>query len=323
LAKPTSPLVSVIIPAYNVASYISEALESVFAQDFTDYEVIVVNDGSPDTIEFERLIQPYFQRIIYLKQENRGVSAARNAALRIARGQYVAFLDADDVWLPNKLSHQLAFLRGGNYDLVYANALYFGESLWAAGTTFMDKLPSEGDVTRESILSQRCTVLCSTVVATRAAVLDAGAFDEKLRMTEDFDLWLRMLGKKARIAYQKEVLASYRIRSTSSSSDRLNLEQSALLLLEKVGKSDDLTEGEREALNRTRLRIQSEFALERGKVMILEGNFQAALQLLKTVKPINNRWKLLLVKIGLRFYPSLTRRIYRGRMIAKPTADAL
>src|SRR5260221_785574 len=92
------PTVSVVIPAYNVARYISETLESVFAQTFTDYEVIVVNDGSPDTEDFEQAIAPYLNRILYLKQENLGASVARNTGLQAARGEFIAFLDADDLW---------------------------------------------------------------------------------------------------------------------------------------------------------------------------------------------------------------------------------
>jgi glycosyltransferase involved in cell wall biosynthesis len=93
VAVPTSstrPFVSVVIPAYNVASFVTEALESVFAQSFTDYEVILVNDGSPDTIDLERAIAPYRDRIEYVTQENRGPSAARNAGVRRARGEFVA-----------------------------------------------------------------------------------------------------------------------------------------------------------------------------------------------------------------------------------------
>jgi glycosyltransferase involved in cell wall biosynthesis len=102
-----SPLVSVIIPAYDVAEFIGEALDSVFAQTFTDYEVIVINDGSPDTAKLERALAPYLSRIVYLKQENRGVSAARNTGINAARGSLIAFLDGDDVWLPNYLEVQV------------------------------------------------------------------------------------------------------------------------------------------------------------------------------------------------------------------------
>jgi len=102
-AKPeqASPLVSVIIPAFNAAGHIVGALESVFAQSFTNYEVILANDGSPDTERLEQVIQPCISRITYLTQENRGPSAARNLGIRHARGEWLAFLDSDDAWLPH------------------------------------------------------------------------------------------------------------------------------------------------------------------------------------------------------------------------------
>src|SRR5947209_18801381 len=102
-----APAVSVIIPAYNAAQYIGEALDSVFAQTFTDYEVIVVNDDSPDTAELERALAPYRERVVYIKQENRGPGGARNTAILKARGECVALLDSDDVWLPTFLAEQM------------------------------------------------------------------------------------------------------------------------------------------------------------------------------------------------------------------------
>src|SRR3989442_2756657 len=122
-----SPKVSDIIPAYNAAAFVGETLGSVFAQTFTDYEVIVINDGSPDTEAFERAIAPYRERLNYIEQENRGASAARNAGLRAARGEFVAFLDADDSWLPNYLEEQIKFLRAHNVDLVCADAAIYNE----------------------------------------------------------------------------------------------------------------------------------------------------------------------------------------------------
>src|SRR6266851_1455315 len=116
-----APAVSVIIPAYNVSSYIGDALASAFAQIFTDFEVIVINDGSPDTADLERVLEPYRESIIYIKQENLGPSGARNAGIRRARGQYVALLDADDIWLPRYLSDQIHALSAEPaLDLIYA-----------------------------------------------------------------------------------------------------------------------------------------------------------------------------------------------------------
>ena len=89
------PLVSVVIPAYNAASYITATLDSAFAQTLSDYEIIVVNDGSPDTPLLEEALQPYLGKIRYIKQENRGPSNARNTGIQASRGKYVAFLDSD------------------------------------------------------------------------------------------------------------------------------------------------------------------------------------------------------------------------------------
>src|SRR5687768_17042952 len=137
----TAPTVSVVIPAYNAAKYICEALLSVFNQSFTSYEVIVINDGSSDTDDLERELQPYKAVIKYIKQENRGAAAARNTGLRAAAGEFVAFLDADDKWLPGFLEKQLKLLKSSKADLVYADALLIGEAP-LAGRTFMEMEPS-------------------------------------------------------------------------------------------------------------------------------------------------------------------------------------
>src|ERR1700687_3102605 len=121
--------VSVIIPSYNNAAFIAETLESVFAQTFKDYEVIVVNDGSPDTPQLERALGPYLNRIVYFEQENKGPAGARNAGIRQARGAFLAFLDSDDMWLPNFLAEQMKFFETDpSLDLVYADTFRFREA---------------------------------------------------------------------------------------------------------------------------------------------------------------------------------------------------
>src|SRR3990172_1926808 len=97
---PTAPLVSIIIPAWNVSAFIGETVESVLAQTFTDWELIIVNDGSTDSDRLEEVLAPNRNRLTYLVKPNGGAAAARNAGLAVARGEYVAFLDGDDVWLP-------------------------------------------------------------------------------------------------------------------------------------------------------------------------------------------------------------------------------
>ncbi|HYJ47544.1 MAG TPA: glycosyltransferase family A protein, partial [Pyrinomonadaceae bacterium] len=185
-----TPLVSVIVPAYNVTEFIRDALDSALAQTFKDYGIIVVNDGSPDTAELERALEPYRASIVYLKQENRGLSGARNTAIRASKGSFIALLDADDMWLPNYLEVQVERMQADpTLDVLYPNALIFGDAL-EAGREFMDVCPSRGEVTFESLVTQQCTVMICSMMR-RETVLNAGLFDESLRSSEDFDLWLR------------------------------------------------------------------------------------------------------------------------------------
>src|SRR5258706_4760157 len=244
----TSTNVSVVITAYNVAAFIAETLESVFAQSFTEFEVIIINDGSPDTEEFELAIMPYRERIRYLKQENLGASAARNTGLRAARGELIAFLDADDLWLPNYLAEQLRFIGEYGCDLACANALIFGVSA-DAGQSYMDSLmsgaPPEGLVTFLELVNADRSLITSGVVVRRDLVLEVGLFDEALRNAQDFDLWLRLARHGARLAYQRKVLLSYRSRPNSLSGDAINSHRRELHVFDKIEQSYDFTPAER------------------------------------------------------------------------------
>src|SRR5690242_14802421 len=122
----TSPRVSVIIPAYNAAAFIGETLDSVYAQTFNNFEIIVVNDGSPDTEALEQKLSSYPAKLRYLKQANQGAAAARNTGPRAAIGEFVAFLDADDTWLPQFLEKQVALLDNAPADVVWADSLIRG-----------------------------------------------------------------------------------------------------------------------------------------------------------------------------------------------------
>src|SRR5215211_460208 len=243
LGQAASPLVSVIVPAYDVAEFIGEALNSVLAKTFTDYEIIVINDGSPDTEALERALAPYMSRIVYLKQENRGVSAARNNGINAARGSLIAFLDGDDVWLPNYLEVQVKRIQADpTIDVLYPNVQMFGGSS-EDGEEFMTICPSTGEVTFERLLLQECNVSnCS--IARRETLIRAGLFDEALRSVEDFDLWLRVIKHGGRIAYHRDVLARYRRRPGSLTADPIWLGQHIIQVLDKVKQTMDLTPSE-------------------------------------------------------------------------------
>jgi len=308
------PVVSVIIPAYNVAPFIGDTLQSVLAQTFSDFEVIIINDGSPDTVELEAALAPYLDRIVYLRQENQGAGAARNTGLRAARGEFVAFLDGDDEWLPAFLEKQLALIRSGpGYDLVYADARLFGEGPKAGGTV-MQHEPSDGPVTFESLLAERCLVNTSTVLARREPILEVGLFDVTLRNSQDFDLWVRLAKRDgARMNYQREVLARHRIWDGSLASDGIKSVEGELRVLAKVSQRTDLTPKERETLSRTVSLRSASVEVDRGKRSLLHGEFEAAAKSFRFANDYYRNWKLTIVLWCLRIAPQLLRRVYQLR----------
>jgi glycosyltransferase involved in cell wall biosynthesis len=314
LALTREPSVSVIIPAYMVAPYIAATLDSVLAQSFTNYEVIVVNDGSPDTAELERALAPYLERITYVRQENQGAGAARNNGLRHARGRFVAFLDGDDLWLPDFLSEMVALIESdGDYDLVYADALLIGDSP-LAGTKYTDTNPSEGVVTLESLLAERCNIITSGVVARRQPIMEVGLFDESLRNSQDFDLWARLAKRPgARMTYSTKVLLHHRKHRTSLSASSINSVGGLLKVFEKISRRDDLTPGERRALEQTVALRSASVELERGKVRLLDGDFTAAASSVAMANGYFHSWKLRLILFWLRIAPRLLQRLYKQR----------
>ena len=302
--------VSVIIPAYNAAGFIAETVESVFAQTYRDFEIIVVNDGSPDTAALEAALRPFADRVIYLRQQNRGVSAARNTGICAAHGRYVAFLDSDDLWEPAFLASQMAMLeQDPTLDLVYADGLIFGDTS-ENGRTFMELFPSEGEVSFESLVLRRCTPLTSAVVVRRDAVLEVGAFDETQRTSEDHDLWLRLAVAGKRLAYQHQVLCRYRRRKGSMTADPVWLAQNNLQVLGK--NLDRCPEGSRESLAVQQAIAKKTAEIEhlRGQRELLAGNGGAALEHFHAANRVLHNRKLRLAEWGLRTVPTLVVGVY-------------
>jgi len=182
-----APAVSVIIPTYNRAGTIARAIDSVLAQDYLNFELIVVDDGSTDTTS--DTLGTYGDKIRIIRQENRGVSAARNRGIAAARGDLIAFLDSDDYWLDGKLARQVAFFRDHPDTLICQT-----EELWVRngrrvnpGTRHRKR---GGDIFIPSL--SLCIVSPSTVMMRRGLFEAVGLFDESLPACEDYDLWLRV-----------------------------------------------------------------------------------------------------------------------------------
>ncbi|MGE5255345.1 MAG: glycosyltransferase family 2 protein [Hyphomicrobiales bacterium] len=184
-AKP--PLVSVIIPTFNRAWILKEAVDSVLAQEFEDFELIVVDDGSTDATA--ELLDAYADRVAVLRQTNRGVSAARNAGFAVARGRLIAFLDSDDIWLSGKLSTQVSFFQTHPDALIHQT-----EELWVKNGRRVN--PGKRHHKRSGMIFEHSLDLClvsPSAVMIRRELLDrVGGFDENLPACEDYDLWLRV-----------------------------------------------------------------------------------------------------------------------------------
>jgi glycosyltransferase involved in cell wall biosynthesis len=308
----TRPLVSVIIPAYNAAEFISNALESVLAQTYDRYEVIVINDGSEDTEALERVLSPFSSRVQYIKQENRGAAAARNAGLHAAQGDLVAFLDADDSYLPTFLEKQVELLERSNADLVYADALLVGDSP-LAGNTFMKLQGAGGDVTTERLLSIKVTFQTSTVVARKEPIFRVGLFDESLRRGQDFELWFRLAKAGIRFACHSEILTNYRIAGNGLSGGTISQLERTLNVLWAIEARYELTPGEYAALQTNKQRTKRLIALEEGKVKLLNRDFAGAEQSFAEARRLMGGWKLQLVSAALMVAPELVRTLYLRR----------
>ena len=184
------PVVSVVIPVYNRAPQVCAAVDSVLAQTFTAFELILVDDGSTD--DTPRALAKYGDRIRLIRQENKGVSAARNAGIAAARGALIAFLDSDDVWLPHKLQAQTDFFAAHPAAMWQQT-----EEVWVRnGKRVNPKKRHQklsGRIFRESLAL--CLISPSAVMLRRQAIDEFGLFDESLPACEDYDLWLRILTK--------------------------------------------------------------------------------------------------------------------------------
>ena len=306
------PLISVIIPAYNASEFIGETLDSVFAQSFPSYEAIVINDGSPDTEQLEQVLQRFPSNLHYIKQPNQGAAAARNTGIRAAKGDYVAFLDADDTWFPLFLAKQKELLEREKVDFVFCDALLTGESP-LAGRTFMQVQPPRGKVTPERLLAIDVTVLTSTVLARKAPILDVGLFDESIRRGHDFDLWLRLAKLGIRFAYQRKVFAHHRIVESGLSGGTISQLQRTLTVLDVI-KGKGLTPAEQRAFQSTQKRTLRELALENGKEKLIGRDFDGARKYFNEARKFRHSWKLIFVCLALRISPDILRHIYRRRL---------
>lgn len=305
-----NPKISVIIPAYNISAFIAEALDSVFAQTFEQFEVIVINDGSPDTIEFAKALEPYMEKIVYLKQPNVGAGAARNAGIKEARGELIAFLDGDDVWYPRYLESQIHFLEANPYDLVYCDALLFGGSVYDR-KNYMRDAPSEGEANFESLLDLRCNVITSGTIARKQNIMAVGMFEIEKARAHDFVLWLRMAKNGTRIGYQKKILLKYRVRLESLTGDSMQKVQREIDVYRRVMRLMQLNEAQKAIVQKHLFRLNAEIEIEKGKSLMLRKEFDAARAAFEKGNQFRRSNKLRLIVFMLRAAPNFLLKFYK------------
>jgi glycosyltransferase involved in cell wall biosynthesis len=271
-----TPTVSILTPAFNSGKFIRQTLDSAVKQTFTDFEMIVVDDGSTD--DTRHIVEEYAERdrrIHLISQPNGGIAAARNRAMRMARGRFLALLDSDDLWLPTYLSDQLAILaERPDIDVLSSNAINFGGAFdgtpllpirWRGGirlVTLLELINVEDSLCILSIL--------------RRAVTDViGGFDITLRRSEDYDLWLRAAVAGYRIAVNPKPLGLYRRRPDSVSADEvLMLEAMKIPLIKVRGmcvRRQDVTD----AVDRQLARFAQRCVIAAARSALLDGDMRA------------------------------------------------
>ena len=305
-----TPKVSVIIPAFDIAPFVRETLDSVFAQTYNNFEVIVVNDGSSDTAKLKTALAPYLERVVYAEQENLGASRARNTAICLAKGEYLAFLDGDDIWLKDFLLSQVEFLERNDLDMVYCDAELFGAPLYE-GERYTRTSPSRGKVTTESLISAECNVITSGTLLKRQWVERLNMFDTELPRMQDFDLWYRLAKRGANIGYQSDVLVKYRVRADSLSGSNVERSYRNIRALNVIREKYGLTEAERAAWDAQMRIYEAEYELEQGKFSLTQGDFPEARAHIAQANKYFRKPKLFLLSALLKISPKLTLRLFK------------
>lgn len=310
------PAVSVIVPVYNVAPYLAEALESILAQTFTDYEIVIVNDGSTDgSLPIaERYRARHPQQITLISHENRGLAGARNTALRAAQGEFLALLDSDDGWFPTFLEDQLRILTARpDVAIVTGNAFERGGPRdGEPARPYPDSRPAPDLL---EILRDERAVFIMTVF--RRQVVDRiGGFDERFRTNEDYDFWIRAAHAGFRFARNDKPLGFYRVHASSLSASDLRMNAGILRVCRKALElcgpdtaAGQILQQQMARFELTRLAAEAREALDRGDAAAAAD----AIEALRAHEGGSDRVLLALVSRVLRITPRAALWAYRTR----------
>ena len=230
-----NPKVSVILPVYNSEKFVAQAIKGVLRQSFLDWELLVVNDGSTDNTEkIVKDWQKKDKRIRYIKhQRNRGLSAARNTGTKFAKGKYIAFLDADDVWLPKKIEIQINKINDPDADLVFSN-WYIWEPIKNVRVKAFNSNPLGNKEDLLCLFIKKNFGNSSTALLKKSSLEKIGLFDESLKSSEDYGLWLRFILKGMKIVFCIEPLIYLRKHPEQMTANTYRMRTSRLAVFKKI-----------------------------------------------------------------------------------------
>lgn len=313
-------LVSVIMPAYNVAPYVGAAIESVLAQTVTDWELLVTDDGSTDgTAAIVRRFAARDARIRLLQQPNGGLSSARNCALRAATGEFLAVLDSDDLWEPAYLGAQLEILTGDpGIDIVTGNAFELGGRRHGLpARPWPDPRPQPGLI---EILRDEEAIFIMSVM--RRRVYDTiGPFDEGLRTNEDYHFWLRAAMAGFRFRRNDRPLGHYRRRDGSLSASEVRMLSGILVVYERIrpllaGRADALR-----VVRRQVARFERELIAASARHALDTGHPEQAAAHLSELSVRGGGAVMRLASVMARWTPGLLSRAYHLRRARQEAAS--
>jgi glycosyltransferase involved in cell wall biosynthesis len=311
------PAVSIIMPAYNVESYVGDAIRSALAQTYTDFELIVVDDGSKDgTADVVRQLASSDSRIHLVQHANRGLAGARNSAMRAARGAYLALLDSDDLWEPDFLAEQIAILDADPaVDIVTGNG-------WCLGGAKHGQLARPCPDPRPapdlaSIIGDEWSVFIMSVFR-RHVYTTIGPFDEEMRSNEDYDFWLRAAVAGFTFYRNDRPLGHYRVRTDSLSASDVRMLRGILHVYTKLRPAIDRRPREMSILDRQIRRFEAEWMAAEARLAIEIADFEAAREHLGALHARRGGAALGVARLLARWAPKTLTRMIRFKRAARP-----